>query len=259
MNKTLLLVIISVSLFSCMNKQEKLLNAITSLEQSEKRGTDEGLKELAALHAKYGMAYSDSVANDYLYAAGQYYFYENNLEESKALLFEYISRDDSTERFRNAALNLAQIQVKNKKYSQADELVSETLDKMLPTSAQWQDIIGLYTEKINNSEPIPTDYERIALAYTATAQYHKALHHLDSAIQKFPTYEKRADLIYRAGFIGWEYLNDKEVATKYYNQFLTEYPEDPQADGVKEILSSGMLTMNNEQILEMLKGKANNE
>ncbi|MBT8327136.1 MAG: hypothetical protein KJP21_05400 [Bacteroidia bacterium] len=234
------------------------MKAITSLEQSEKRGTENGLKELASLHGKYGMKYNDSLANDYLYAAAQYYFYENNYDESKSMLFEYISRDDSTERFRNAALNLAQIQAKEGKYKQADELVSETLDKMLPTSAQWQDIIGLYADKISNSESTPTDYERIALAYTATAQYNKALMNLDSAIAKFPEYEKRGDLMYRAGFIGWDFLNNKTIATNYYNQFLAAYPEDPKAAEVKKILSSGMLDMNDEQILEMLKGNANN-
>ena len=258
MKNTILLVILSFSLFACMNKQEKLLKSITDLEQSDQRGTEEGLKKLAQLHGEYGMSYTDSAANDYLYAAAQYYYYEGNYDESKPMLFEYISRDDSSERFRNAALNLAQIQAKEQKYSQADELVSETLDKMLPTSAQWQDIILLYTNKIQNSEPIPTDYERLALAYTATAQNNKALSHLDSAITKFPDYEKRADLIYRAGFIGWEYLNDKQTATKYYNQFLTEYPKDEKAKEVQNILNSGMLDMNNEQILEMLKGKANN-
>ncbi|MFT5349170.1 MAG: hypothetical protein ACI9M3_002220, partial [Bacteroidia bacterium] len=52
------------------------------------------------------------------------------------------------------------------------------------------------------------------------------------------------------------YAKDLELAKKYYNQFLAEYPNHQLAPEVKEILSSGMLEMSDEDILNMLKGKA---
>ena len=72
---------------------------------------------------------------------------------------------------------------------------------------------------------------------------------------KWPKFENRNNLIYRAGFIAWEYLKDINLAKKYYTQFLDEYPNDDKALEVKEILNSGMLEMSDEAILNMLKGK----
>jgi tetratricopeptide (TPR) repeat protein len=256
MNKSLLLVFAVFTLAACSKSQESMLAKIAEFEKSEKTGTKEGLAELAKMHKAYGLKYQDAQANDYLYAAGQYYYYENNTEEAKTLLNEYLTRDDSTERFRNAAVNLALLHGKAGEFTHADELISEVLDKDLPTAAQWQDIIELYNDKIAAKNVAPKDYERLALAHTATGRFDEALISLDKAIKDYPTYEKRGDLIYRAGFIGWEYLKDTKVATSYYNQFLTEYPNDPKASEVKVILSSGMLSMSDEAILAMLKGKS---
>lgn len=219
-------------------------------------GTPEGLQQLAALHKEYGMSYKDPEATNYLYAAAQYYFYENKLGDAKPLLTEYISRDDSTERFRNAAINLAIVHSKETDFASAHDLISEVLEKDLPSPAQWQDIIKLYESKINAKADIqPEDHERLSLAYTAVGRFSEATTSLQQAINDFPKYEKRANLMYRAGFVSWEYAKDTEKAKTFYEAFLAEYPNDAKADEVKEILNAGMLEMSDEAILEMLKGK----
>ena len=256
MKKTYLFLSIVLLAFACTPSQDAMKAEITDLEKSEKTGTKEGLAELAVLHKNYGMNYTDVEANNYLYAAGQYYFYENNGTEAMPLLTEYISRDDSTDRYRNAAINLAILHGKAADYAEMDNLISDVLDDDLPTAAQWQDIVKLYEDKLSADTEIKTeDYERLAMAYTATGRFPKAVSSLDTAIHKYPNYEKRSNVLYRAGFIGWEYLKDTEVAKKYYNQFLEEYPNDPKAEEVKQILTSGMLEMSDDAILEMLKGK----
>ena len=256
MNKVIVYVLAAFALVSCGQSQESMLAEIAAFENSEKTGTKEGLAELALLHKAYGIKYEDAQANDYLYAAAQYYYYEKNTAEAESLLTQYITRDDSTERFRNAAINLAILNGKAGKFTEADDLISEVLDKDLPTAAQWQDVIKLYEDKLKANKNIaPKDHERLALACTAVGRFEEALTALDQAIKDFPKYENRSDLIYRAGFIGWEYLKDSKVASAYYNQFLAEYPNASNAEEVKIILSKGMLTMSNEDILTMLKGK----
>ena len=116
----LYVMLVGLILFACEGKQAKLLSKIKAIENSEKIGTKEGLAELAKLHAEYGTSFNDSAANDYLYAAAQYYFYENNAEESERLLLAYLLRDDSTERFRNAAINLAKIHADEKEFGKAE-------------------------------------------------------------------------------------------------------------------------------------------
>ena len=131
------------------------------------------------------------------------------------------------------------------------------LDQHLPTAAQWQEVITIYQNKIATGTNItPQNYEKLAMAYTAVGRFEEAIQSLDSAITRFMDYPERANLIYRAGFIGWEYLKDIDVAKRYYNQFLEEYPNDEKASEVKQILTSGMLEMSDEDILNMLKGKA---
>ncbi len=240
---------------SCQNRTEQLLSEIQEIEKSEKRGTPEGLKELAALHAEYGLDNHDSISNEYLYSAGMYYFMENDYDQAETLFFEYISRDDSTERFKMATLFLAKVLASEKRYSEADELISEVLEQHLPNYQQWHEIIALYDNKVKE-DPKPADYERLALAYTAVGRFDIALKKLDTSIENYPDNENRSDLIYRGGFIAWEYLKDEEQAARYYNKFLQEYPNDPKAGEVKNILSSGMLSMSDEEVLEMLKGNA---
>ena len=72
----------------------------------------------------------------YPYTAGQYYFYENNLGEAQILLTEYITRDDSTDRFRNAAINLALVHTKATEFGKADDLISEVLEEAIQ-SLTW--------------------------------------------------------------------------------------------------------------------------
>lgn len=248
--------LLALAVVSCSKSQEQQLSEIRDLEKSEDISTSEGLEKLAQLHEAYGLAYTDAEANSFLYAAGQYYFFEGNFDKAKDLLARYIIRDDSSERYRNAAVNLARSHAQDSSFSESDKLITTLLDKDLPTAAQWQDIITIYQDKIkSNSDVQVTDYERLTMAYTAVGRFQDAINSLDRAVTDFPNYEKRSNLLYRAGFIGWEYLNDTEVASTYYNQFLTEFPNDPKAIEVKQILESGMLTMSNEDILEMLKGK----
>lgn len=243
-------------LAGCAPSQEDQLAKIREIEKSEKSGTEEGLKEIAKLHKDYGMKYQDAEANNLLYAAAQYYFFEDEHSKSELLFKEYLSRDDSSERYRNAMINLAMVYGVQEKYVEADTLITKLLDTDLPTAAQWQDIIKLYQDKIIAKDNlIPENYERLAMAYTAVGRFQNATESLETAINDFPSYEKRGNLLYRAGFIGWEYLKDSEVARKFYNQFLEEYPDDPKVDEVQQILASGMLEMSDEDILEMLKGK----
>ena len=134
---------------------------------------------------------------------------------------------------------------------------NEILDKNLPTPAQWQDIIKLYQNKISDATTIlqPKDFENLTMGYTAVGRFSDAVRTLDNAIVKWPKFENRNNLIYRAGFIAWEYLQDTKLAEKYYTQFLNEYPNNEKASEVKEILNSGMLEMSDEAILNTLKGK----
>lgn len=248
------IVLITAMLAACTKSKETKLDEIAALSRSEAMGKPEGLAKLAQLHKDYGSAYDDAQANEYLYSAGQYYFYENNLEEAKPLLNLYISRDDSTDRFRNAAINLATAYRKDSNFVAADELVSAVLDKSIPTPAQWQDVIKIYEEKIQaNSDIRPKDYEQLSLSYTAVGRFSDATTSLDQAINDFPAYAKRANLIYRAGFVCWEYARDTKKARDFYEKFLTEYPRDERAPEVKQILNTGMLEMSDQAILEMLK------
>lgn len=257
MKNILLIILIASTIVGCTESKEGKLQAINELQKSDEMGTTEGLAKLAILHKEYGMKYNDPEGTNYLYAAAQYYFYENKLGEAKPLLIEYITRDDSTERFRNAAVNLAILHSKETDFDKADELISEVLDKDLPSPAQWQDIIKLYEDKIKADKSIkPQDHERLSLAYTAVGRFSDATISLETAINTFPEYEKRANLMYRAGFVCWEYAKDTKKAKTFYEAFLAEYPSDPKAAEVKEILSAGMLEMSDEAILEMLKGKA---
>ena len=255
--KKILLILIAVStMAACSKSKEDKLNTIYELQKSEAMGTTEGLAQLASLHKIYGMSYSDAEGNNFLYAAAQYYFYENKFDEAKPLLAEYIVRDDSTERFRNAAINLAVLLADQADFSSANDLISAVLKKDLPTSAQWHDIIKLYENKIlAQADVIPNDHEKLSLAYTAVGRFSEATATLQTAIDDFPAYEKRANLMYRAGFVCWEYAKDMTAAQAFYEIFLAEYPNDPKAEEVKTILSSGMLEMSDEAILEMLKGE----
>ena len=250
-------ILLLLLILGCSQNRESQLAEIQAFEKSEKTGTQEGLKELALLHKNYGLAYSDTEANNFLYAAGQYYFYENDTSESIQLLSEYITRDDSSNRYRKAAINLAIMYSRTNQYDQSQDLINEILDKNLPTPAQWQDIIKLYQNKISDATTIlrPKDFENLTMGYTAVGRFSDAVRTLDNAIVKWPKFKNRNNLIYRAGFIAWEYLEDTNLAKKYYTQFLEEYPNDEKAPEVEEILNSGMLEMTDEAILNMLKGK----
>lgn len=256
MKKHILLICTVALMASCSPSKEDLLEKINAMEQAENKATPEGLAELAEMHKNYGLKYKDAQANNYLYAAAQFYYYENDTINAEKLLSEYISRDDSTERYRNAILNLAIVHSKKQEHQKADELISEMLDQSPPTPAQWQDIRKMYEVKIAGGKEVKEkDYEQLALANTAVGRFPAAIQNLEIAAETFKDSENRPNIIYRAGFIAWEYLQDTERAKGFYTQFLAEYPNDKRTDEVKEILNAGMLEMTDEQILEMLKAK----
>jgi len=255
--KKLTVILLSVFFGACSPNQASQLAEIQKLEQSASLSTREGLNKLAQLHKEYGLRYIDSTANNYLYAAGQHYFFERDTHTSITLLSEYILRDDSSNRYRNATVNLALLYAKNNNYTTSVSLINALIDNTLPTPAQWQDIIKLYEQIITDTSITtnPKDYETLSMAYTAVGRFIEATQTLDTAIEKFPTYQNRNNLIYRAGFIAWEYMADIPIAKNFYTQFLAEYPDDEKAGEVHQILNSGMLEMSDEDILTMLKGQ----
>jgi tetratricopeptide (TPR) repeat protein len=251
------ILLLSAFILACTPSQESQLEEIQAFEKSEKTATKEGLEKLALLHKNYGLKYQDEIANNYLYAAAQHYFYEQDTGESIALLSEYITRDDSSDRYRNAAINLAIMYARQHKYEQTEELIAELLDKNLPTHAQWQDIITLYENKLKDATTTlrPKDFENLTMGYTAVGRYADAVRSLDNAIHKWSKFDNRSNLIYRAGFIAWEYQKNIPLAKSYYNRFLEEHPNDEKAAEVRQMLHDGILEMSDEAILNMLKGK----
>lgn len=255
MKNLIYILVLSLSLAACSSPQEKLFNQIKELEQSDTIATPEGLAALAKLHKEYGLKYNDSMANHYLYAAAMYYFYGKNRPESKPLFLTYISREDSGDRVRNSLFSLATIYNENQQFDSFELMADAVIKAYIPTNQQWSNLGAMYSYKINNGTAAATDYERLSLSYTALGGYNEALNMLDSALIKFPDHPSRAKILYRAGFIAWDYLEDAERARIYYEPFLAEFPNDELAPQVKNILESGMLEMSNEDILEMLKAK----
>lgn len=256
MKRSYIIWLILLTLTACTGKQERLSTAIHKLEQSEDVGEPETLKELASLYAEYGMAFHDSIAARYLYSAATFYYQEKDSDKATDLYFEFLSRDDSSELFRNAAINLAELLSKEGDYTMANDLISEMLDKQIPSYQQWLTIAGIYSPIVDTGGTV-NDYHRLEMAYTATGQFDRSIQTLEKGIERFPTDPRKADLIYRAGFIGWEYLNNKDVAEKYYQLFIDEFPDDPRASQAEQILSSGMLSMTDQEIVEMIKQKQN--
>ncbi len=255
--KKYVIILLSIVLVSaCTNPQEKLFRQIKNMEQSDTIGTPEGLAALAELHKEYGLKYEDSMANNYLYAAAMYYFFSKDKSSSKALFLEYITRGDSQERQRNAYYSLANIYGENQQYDSFDIMSDLLIDNHVPSPQQWRTLLNFYEAKIDGGKDIRSnDYERLSLAYTALGSFELALTSLDSAIAKFPSSDNRANLMYRAGFIAWDYLKDPQKAKNYYEAFINEYPNHELAAEAKNILESGMIEMSDEDILQMLKAK----
>ena len=247
--------IIALFLYACIDPQEKLFKQIKEIEKSEDVSSAESQSKLAELHKEYGLHYEDSLATQYLYASAYYFFYTaKNNSEAQALLTEFVSRSENAEQKKNAYLIMAQIDKVNAEYEIMSEDIQNAVELAAPTNTQWNEIRALFLAKIDaNAHVEPQDYELLAKSQIALNNFSEALATLDNAIVQFPNFKDRSKLIYRAGFISWEYLKDSEKAKMYYSSFLENYPDDELAEEVKTILESGMLDMSDEDILEMLK------
>jgi tetratricopeptide (TPR) repeat protein len=136
----------------------------------------------------------------------------------------------------------------------AASTIYAVMDKQILDGPQWRDAAIIIDKKINESADVQ-DYIGLSKIYTAMGNTQEAINQLDTAIRKYPDFDKRGNLILRAGFLGWEHLKDHEVAEKYYTQLINEYPNHPQVQEIKTILSSGYLQMSDEEILEQLRNK----
>lgn len=249
------ILIVLLAFTACDN--QSTYEQIKAMEQSDAMGTDEGLAQLATLHKEYGLANADSLGNTYLYAAATYYFYEKELEESKSLFETYLERGDSGTRLKNTCFMLAEVYADEEAYESMDKMLNKALNVGGPNNMQWNNMVKLYNNKISISNSTPNDYERLAMGYQALGKTEMALNMLDTAIAKFPENKTRANLMFRAGFVAWEHLDDPAKAKHYYELFLEAYPDHELAGEVKSILDSGMLEMTDEDILDMLKDKNN--
>ena len=255
-NMQRLLYLYSFILFivACSNPQEKLKQQIQDLLNSEEISEPDNLQKLAELQLEYGTAYADSFSTRSLYASGIYFYHEKKYDKAKQAFSEFMQRDDSTEHFKRIALYLADIQGQEGMYNQATELIREVLEKHLPDLAQWKSIAQILRQKVDKTEPHAEDYELLASATYATGKPEEAVQCIDTAIQRFPEYEKRANLLFQAGFMSMEYLHDKEKAKSYYNQLIATYPSHELVKDAETILESGMLEMSTEEYLDMIIG-----
>ena len=253
MKNYFVITLVAICTVACTNPKEKLFKEIKTLEQSDTMGTPEGLEMLAKLHKEYGLTYTDSLANNYLYSAAMFYFYSKDKAFSKPLFLEFIKRGDSSDRQRNSYFSLASIYSDEEQYD-SFELVTKILVKQyIPSTQQWSNLANMYARKMENSPTTVADYESLSLAYTAMGGYDLAVEALDSAMSKFPNSPSKADILYRAGFLAWDYLEDHERAKSYYNELIKLYPEHEMVPQTRKILESGMIEMSDDKILEMLK------
>lgn len=257
MRKNIILFVGFALLFACTDSKTKLFNQIKELEQSDSLGTTDGLNQLSALHAEYGMKYNDSLANQYLYSAAMFRYYSEEKQSAKALLVEYISRPDSSVQMRNSLFALADLYYAEGNLDSFEIISDELMDNYVPTPQQFSVLAKLFDDRITNAQDADVkDYERLSTSLTALGAHKMALVTIDTALAQFSKAPNRAKMIYRAGFIAWDYLQDPLLAEKYYNQFLLEFPEHELAAEVKDILESGKLRMTDEQILEMIRSKS---
>ncbi len=256
MNNKIFAFLLALSLIACGDPKEKMIKEMLAIQQSEEIGTKAGLDKLAALHQEYGLKYQDSTANYYLYAAAMYYYQSDTLNRGKELFREYFKRATDMETQKNARFAMAKIYSEESEHDSMALMMTQALDLAAPTPTQWNQMAEMYQRKLEAEKAIPEDLERLSLAHTAIGAYDAALDDLDMAILEFPDYEGRAKLIYRAGFVAWEYAKDNERATTYYSDFLEQYPKHELAQEVSVILNSGMLEKSDEEILDMLKAKS---
>lgn len=234
-----------------------LFKQIKELEQSDTMGTPEGLDALAKLHREYGMLYDDSLANTYLYSAAMFHYYSEDKESAKPMLTEFITRADSSIRMRNALFALADLYYNGDALDSFENTTDVLLDQYVPTPQQMSILAKIYDNKIASDRDVKfKDYERLSQCFTALGAHTTSLQTIDTALVQFPEAENRAKMIYRAGFIAWDYLQDPAKAESYYKMFITEFPEHELAPEVKDILESGKLKMTDEQILEMIKAQS---
>lgn len=257
MRKNIILLAIVALIAACTDPKTKLFNQIKDLEQSDSLSTPEGLKQLSELHAEYGMKYHDSLANQYLYSAAMFRYYSDDKQSAKPLLVEYIYRPDSSIQMRNSLFALADLYYADDQLDSFEKISDELMDNYVPTPQQFSVLAKLFDDRITNGKDADVkDYERLSTSFTALGAHKMALMTIDTALVQFPKAPNRAKMIYRAGFIAWDYLQDPLLAEKYYNQFVLEFPEHELAAEVKDILESGKLRMTDEQILEMIRSKS---
>jgi TolA-binding protein len=243
-----------IFLFACKDRKTSLFEEIKAIEASEQIGTEEGLAKLAELHEEYGLTYKDSTANNFLYAAGTFHFHGKDKKKGVELLKIYLERDDSSVRARNSIFNIGFYEADNANYKEMNQYFSTGIKGFNPSPAQWNEMLKAYTVKIQNQrEVVAWDYEQQALCYSALGLHSTAIEVLDTAIAKYPNNKRRPELIYKAGFTAWEYMQNVELARSYYEQFVKEYPNHDLAKEVQQILNSGMLDMSDEEILELFK------
>lgn len=255
MKKTTYLLFALFTIFTaCKKSNQEILSEIDAFQQSEKMGTPEGLKELALLQEEYGLNVTDSIGNAQLYAAALYNYHGQDSTKAISLNNEYLLRDDSSELYRNIACNQANLLKGKRELGQATSLIYSVMDKHILDASQWRDAAMVIEEKIKKSGDVE-DYIGLSKVYTATGNIEGAINQLDSAIVQYPDFDKRANLILRAGFLGWEHLKDHTKAEKYYTQLVSEYPEHPQVKEIETILNNGYLKLTDREILEQLRTK----
>jgi tetratricopeptide (TPR) repeat protein len=119
------------------------------------------------------------------------------------------------------------------------------------------ELAGLYSYKAKKN---PTDTTSADLLFKAGELYmnskhgNKAIAEFKEVHARFPGSKQSSIARFLKGFVAETVLKDQDLAKRFYQEFLTAHPDHDFSDDAR--LSIEMLGMNDAELLERIKGRA---
>jgi TolA-binding protein len=246
-------ILIIFLVFACDQKEsaESLMKEIESIYDLPEGLTAENAKKLIELKEHYISSFDDSMSVVFLNELGFYYYQSGDYEKAEDYLKSFVEKTKNSEIQGHAYLTLAKNYVKKDNFEDALISVQKALNtEYSPIGGGLTDITNIVESKISAEGADVNDYLILFNTAKSAQQPQMALAMADSIHMNFRDYEKQAELLFAAANVAWDLLENEQVAKKYFETIINEFPNHDLAKESKYILENNYTSMTPEEILE---------
>lgn len=253
-NIHIFLIISTITLQACTNKQKSLEQSIKNIEQSDSATADNGIEALNKLYFEYASSFPEAPQSaGYLHRVAMHAFLKREFKLSRDLSLQYEKQYPKGIDLAPTLLNLARVYLYGIEMPDSAVYYFKKAGNIRALTTIDLNELGTAMEKVADKNPASESadmYFQAANHYQKSGASANAIRCLSKGVQLAPQHPKSPGSLQTIAFIYENELVQKDSALAYYQRLVKEYPSSEAATQASYLIKNNLVGKSAEEVLE---------